>query len=104
MNYAIIKNCPLNTGLFTRTSKDKIDWVKYGFTVDGMREAKQGRDADGDYLNIFPIMNEDKFDTQLPTLEAFCEATIKPDDSIEKVTEEQAQIIKDSIVPPVQPA
>jgi len=99
MKYAIIKNIPVNI-LLTRTSKDKIDWVKYGFSIDGLRLAKQGRNADGDYLNIFPITNEKIFESHLGSLVEFCEKTIVDNDSIEMVEEEDAQILKDSIIPP----
>ena len=97
-NYAVITNCPMNSGLMIRTSQDKIDWVKYGFTIDGMRLAKQGRNADGDYINILPIINDERFDAQLPAMVKFCEDTVMPNDSIEKVDQAKADELKATIV------
>lgn len=104
MSYALIKRIPLNTGLFTRTAKDKIDWSKYGliFSPDwgtrvGRHAAKEG-ESEGLFHNVIYIKDEEVFDSQLPGLQAYIAATPNPLDSIEKITDEEAEVYKAGMV------
>ena len=113
MKYAVFKNVPLNQGILSRTNKNKVDWNKYGFTVDGLRlvhdldndccgqgwTAQQVADEKkGDFLNIFPIMNQDKFDAQLAKMEAYCANSVNLSDSVECVSETKAKELFATIV------
>ena len=103
MSYALIKRIPLNTGLFTRTAKEQIDWAKYGLgfhpdfgTVVG-RIAPEVEGDDGLFHNVIYIRDEGKFDSQLPTLQSFIDSTPNPLDSVEKISDEEAEDCKDLI-------
>ncbi len=89
MNYALIKNCPLKQ-LLCRSGESRINWIKYGFTIDGMRLATQGYDADGNHCSLLPIMNPSDFELQLQILEQYCASTVIETDSIVQITEDEA--------------
>lgn len=100
MSYALVKNTRLNEGLFDRDSvSGRINWSKYGLKFSESFGTAQGYNAAGQYLNIIKIFNEGPFDAYLPSLVAYCESTERPDDTIEKITDEEAEILKATIVP-----
>lgn len=116
MKYALIKNVPL-THLLGR-SGGKINWGKYGFTIDGLRGVKdfsnnccgQGWTAqqvkgevNGDYLNILPITDQEAFDKMLPSMVAYCENSSNPNDSVTVLTEDEAMVEAAKIVVQEEP-
>ena len=100
MDYALVKNISLRN-LLAPDGK-VINWTKYGYTVQSIQGfMAQGYDSLDEevrnHITVLPIIDRAKYDATLPELQNRIDTNLFPNDSIEVITEAEADTLKETI-------
>lgn len=100
MEYLLVKNISLRDLL--APSGGAIPWVSYGFNVMAVKGyVGQGWDSSNEalrnHITVIPISNQNLFDSKLASLQNRIDTNLFENDSIEVITDSEANSLKDTI-------